>query len=185
MKKCLKCNNKYYAKGYCSKHYQRLLRYNDPNKTKYIRNNNNKCKEKSCVNINITMGYCKIHYNNNRLYGHPLGKFKGNSQCRYKDCIKKLKQTNYCQNHTRKLRIIKERVRLMKLLGGVLCNRCKINDYRCLQFDHINGGGTKDKKNHNGHLHIKYLNNPNLAKKILQVLCANCNWIKRWTFLEF
>lgn len=30
---CKVCEAKHYAKGYCSKHYQRLVTHNDPNKT--------------------------------------------------------------------------------------------------------------------------------------------------------
>lgn len=49
-------------------------------------------------------------------------------------------------------------------------------DRRCLQIDHINGGGRKDRNSGAG----RY----GLYKRILegsrdyQILCANCNWIK-------
>ena len=66
---------------------------------------------------------------------------------------------------------------LMDLLGNV-CVHCGFSDRRALQFDHINGGGCKDMKN--GHLTMlrKYYKDPELAKNTLQLLCANCNYIK-------
>ena len=74
----------------------------------------------------------------------------------------------------------KLRSRLFDLLGAK-CVRCGFEDKRALQLDHINGGGTKDVKKH-GDAHAMYrwyVGNPELALKTVQVLCANCNWIKR------
>lgn len=68
---------------------------------------------------------------------------------------------------------------LFKLLGGKKCKKCGFSDERALQFDHKRGGGCKDRKSYKF-----YLNNPKLAKKTLQILCANCNWIKRFTKKE-
>ena len=64
-------------------------------------------------------------------------------------------------------------------LGGE-CNYCGFSDYRALQVDHVNGGGVKE-QNRIGHSGI--------LRKIrdledcgeYQLLCANCNWIKRHT----
>lgn len=52
---------------------------------------------------------------------------------------------------------------------------------RALQFDHINGGGIKDKERfHTSQSRIRYyLNHPDHPRAKLQVFCANCNWIKR------
>lgn len=65
-------------------------------------------------------------------------------------------------------------------MGGAKCVKCSYLDPRALQLDHINGGGCKDMKNHTNteQLVRYYIKNPELAKKTLQVLCANCNWIK-------
>ena len=52
-------------------------------------------------------------------------------------------------------------------------------DRRCLQIDHKNGGGTKERKRFGGSATAK------IYKAVLadttgrfQLLCANCNWIK-------
>lgn len=62
---------------------------------------------------------------------------------------------------------------------GNRCLRCGITDERVLQVDHINGLGTRERR---------MLGTYGLYKKILQdldhehyqLLCANCNWIKRY-----
>lgn len=77
------------------------------------------------------------------------------------------------------------RKNLMKLLGCAKCNHCHISDYEILHFDHINGGGSKEiKLRGNTSMYYYYLRNPELAKKTLQVLCANCNAKKRHTNQE-
>lgn len=69
---------------------------------------------------------------------------------------------------------------ILKVLGGEKCIRCGFDDYRALQVDHINGGGRKEFKENPALTRAKYylehIKN-NLSK--YQVLCSNCNWIKR------
>jgi len=74
----------------------------------------------------------------------------------------------------------KGRLELINFLGGK-CVRCGFNDYRALQIDHIYGGGTREIGRYG------YLKDPRkLLEKIkqekdkYQLLCANCNWIKRY-----
>jgi len=63
-------------------------------------------------------------------------------------------------------------------LHGSKCCKCGFSDIRALQFDHVNAGG---------HTHIKNESTrPSYYKQIIcaevgrfQLLCANCNWIKR------
>lgn len=63
-------------------------------------------------------------------------------------------------------------------LFGKRCNRCGITDIRTLQIDHINGGGKRERKTHSSVIrYYKYiLEHPNGY----QILCANCNWIKKY-----
>ena len=77
--------------------------------------------------------------------------------------------------HRRKIDSLKTRV-YHKL--GDKCIRCGFSDKRALQIDHVNGGGNKE--------HAEVKNAASFLKKVLadesgtyQILCANCNWIKR------
>jgi hypothetical protein len=69
------------------------------------------------------------------------------------------------------------RRRLLDALGGK-CITCGFSDWRALQIDHTNGDGRSDPH--------RYGSRNNYAKVVLanpskyQVLCANCNWIKRY-----
>ena len=71
-----------------------------------------------------------------------------------------------------------ERQKILEVMGNK-CINCGYDDHRALQIDHVNGnpkGETTEQA----------------QKKILlgetfeyQILCANCNWIKRWENKEF
>ena len=77
------------------------------------------------------------------------------------------------------------RTKLMNLLGTA-CVRCGFTDMRALCLDHINGGGHKEFLKYTGAaIYRYYLKDPNLAKGNLQILCANCNSIKRFEKREF
>ena len=79
------------------------------------------------------------------------------------------------------------RKKLIEILGGARCIRCGYDkDERALQIDHIDGGGIKERKRGYTYLtHKRYVDNPDLARKTLQVLCACCNQIKKFTNKEF
>ena len=55
-------------------------------------------------------------------------------------------------------------------------------DSRALQFDHIEGNGNKFRKTRRSYhsMMVYFKKNPNLAKSLLQVLCANCNQLKKF-----
>lgn len=63
-------------------------------------------------------------------------------------------------------------------LGGK-CVWCGFNDVRALQIDHVNGGGVKELRswNHQIPYYKKVVRESDSG--IYQLLCANCNWIKR------
>lgn len=71
----------------------------------------------------------------------------------------------------------KFRQKVIDFLGGK-CNRCGFSDARALQIDHVNGGGNKELRS--GINSFTYLKNV-LSNKTgkYQLLCANCNWIKK------
>lgn len=66
-------------------------------------------------------------------------------------------------------------------LLGHLCNRCGFTDKRALQIDHIYGFGKKSMRRCSNSMQY-YLE---VQKSVInnegkyQILCANCNWIKR------
>jgi len=71
------------------------------------------------------------------------------------------------------------RTNLMNLLGNK-CVKCGFADMRALCFDHINGGGHREYLKYKAATFYRhYLADIQLAKANLQVLCANCNSIKR------
>ena len=70
------------------------------------------------------------------------------------------------------------REKVFIVLGSVCC-KCGFSDKRALQIDHINGGGSKDKRNGYswyGDI-LKSIKNKECK---YQLLCANCNWIKKY-----
>jgi len=69
---------------------------------------------------------------------------------------------------------------LFELLGSK-CVKCGFSDIRALQIDHKIGSCKKDTKifGSNQLMQFYYLKHPIFALTNLQILCANCNWIKR------
>jgi len=95
-------------------------------------------------------------------------------------------QTNWRREHPDKAKEYERKSRgrykkiIMDLLGG-RCVRCGINDWRVLQIDHVNGGGTKEKKRYGGNgYYIHIIRKLKEGSKDYQLLCANCNWIKKY-----
>lgn len=69
---------------------------------------------------------------------------------------------------------------VLEALGGK-CIKCGFIDKRALQIDHINGGGSKERKTreYKGSFHSNVLRSFLNKENKYQLLCANCNWIKR------
>ena len=69
----------------------------------------------------------------------------------------------------------------LKLVGRV-CIGCGYNDLRALQIDHVEGGGSAERKSKklNGYQYYQHIYNEVLSgeKSKYQTLCANCNRIK-------
>lgn len=70
----------------------------------------------------------------------------------------------------------KLRKKAIDSLGGPKCKHCGFSDERALQIDHVNGGGVEERKR---------IGWKTMLRRVIQqpheyqVLCANCNWIKR------
>lgn len=72
------------------------------------------------------------------------------------------------------------RLATLAALGGK-CVRCGFDDYRALQIDHINGEGNKERKQSSAYTGYqrKVLESFLRGENKYQLLCSNCNWIKR------
>jgi hypothetical protein len=75
----------------------------------------------------------------------------------------------------------KLRQQIVAALGGK-CQRCGFDDWRALQVDHINGGGTRHRGSYvSMHRYYKdILASAQAQSGEYQLLCANCNQIKRY-----
>jgi hypothetical protein len=83
-----------------------------------------------------------------------------------------------CTREATSISLQKWRKLALAALGG-RCASCGFDDHRALQFDHINGGGSARRASG------ERMSTPMLKKIVngeyhdeLQILCANCNWIK-------
>jgi len=79
----------------------------------------------------------------------------------------------------RKARYNQFRQEAYAVLGGYKCCRCGFDDPRALQIDHINGEGYKLRKIGTEVGETLYRKVVKLKGEGFQVLCANCNWIKK------
>lgn len=75
---------------------------------------------------------------------------------------------------------------ILTLIGGLFCKHCGYDaDWRALQIDHIHGGGKHDMRTQSTNTNVWTLRrwlrrHQKEARSRYQVLCANCNWIKRY-----
>jgi len=73
------------------------------------------------------------------------------------------------------------RTKIVDLLGAKCC-RCGFSDVRALQIDHVLGNGCKERKTMSQSKLYGKIYNLIATKKDFgryQILCANCNWIKK------
>ena len=69
------------------------------------------------------------------------------------------------------------RIAVIKKYGGK-CSRCGYSDWRALQIDHVNGGGVQHRQAY-GTAQLQRLTIRAFGSGKYELLCANCNWIKR------
>jgi hypothetical protein len=82
----------------------------------------------------------------------------------------------------RRLCLLKNRRQLRKEVlaaYGGKCARCGFADERALQIDHVLGGGCQHRKSFGGQVSFMLWLRRNKFPPEFQILCANCNWIKR------
>lgn len=135
------------------------------------------CRKKRDHNYHVA--YNKI-YNKQPENLHYGRKVSANFRKNHPDRIKKLMDERghlYKYNYS-----VKRKIDVLKAYSKdpfkPACVKCGFDDYRALQIDHINGNGAK----HRRELGTNYLYTwlrKNGYPEGFQVLCANCNWIKR------
>lgn len=76
----------------------------------------------------------------------------------------------------------KRRLKLIEVLGGK-CVHCSFTDWRALQVDHPYGYGLQDRKRFKNS--YQFFNYVLKFPEEYQLLCANCNWIKRYENKEY
>jgi hypothetical protein len=101
---------------------------------------------------------------------------------RYRELVRK-------SQRQKRMQIKKE---IIQFLGSQCANPYNLNhgdfmfDIRCLQIDHIYGGGKikkrgiKTNRDLGSSYYRKILKEIKAGSKDYQLLCANCNWIKRY-----
>ena len=90
------------------------------------------------------------------------------------------KRKEWQKKYIRKLRRL-----VLKKLGGK-CIKCGFSNYKALQVDHIKGGGCKERreKTFKGEFNKYVLQSFIKKENKYQLLCANCNWIKKFNNKE-
>jgi len=106
-----------------------------------------------------------------------------------KECMKR-RGKKYRREHRTKVRLRhkawrkNQRIRVLRHIGGeIKCGHCGFSDLRALQVDHIEGGGNEELKRY-GHLSTLFSKILKMsvedAREKYQILCANCNMIKKY-----
>jgi len=104
-------------------------------------------------------------------------------QKKNKEKIREKTKIWYLKNHEREKTKNREaakkaRKEIIAHMGGC-CTKCGFDDWRALQADHVNDDGAQDRKKR-GHTPHALLRDIKQHKDKYQLLCANCNWIKRY-----
>jgi hypothetical protein len=80
--------------------------------------------------------------------------------------------------HTKQI-LLEIKSKCFTMLGNKCC-KCGFSDIRALQINHINGNGRKHRNSVNSvTFYRSIIKSLNENKHEFQILCANCNWIKR------
>lgn len=109
-------------------------------------------------------------------------RYHNDPQCRLKQRI--TGDRWYNQNFLKQQEYNRERLRRIKLQvlsaysKNLSCNRCGFKDIRALTIDHIKGNGAEHRRKLRHHNFYDWLIKHNFPKGY-QVLCMNCQWIKR------
>ena len=170
------CERGVLTDGYCKKHYnyQRKKKTEERNKTL-----GNLCKVDGCERGVLTKGYCELHYEYQRKRKNE--KDSSRQKCKVEECTRSSVVKGFCESHYGTVNLHKYKEKIFSILGGKTCVECGFSDERALAFDHIHDDGNLDRNFNKTSLSLpKYARNIELTKNKLQVMCFNCNSIKRY-----
>ena len=176
------CERGIHAKGYCKKHYniQHEKKTEERNKTL-----GNLCEIEGCERGVLTDGCCRTHYLTKKSKKMEESNRKKGKICKIEGCEKGGTSKGYCTKHYNQSEHKRKKEAIFKNLGQYECQRCGFDDKRALTLDHIHDDGYLEKNKSGvrrpivqGKTGRMYVNNPELCRKKLQVLCQNCNFIK-------
>ena len=147
-------------------------RLSDPNRPR--------CKVEGCERPFRYKGLCVTHYQ----YQRKLKNEKDSSRpkCKVEGCTRFSIMKGFCRSHYDLEKLHKYKEKIFNILGGKKCVECGFSDERALAFDHIHNDGNLDRNFNRRPISLpKYAKNIELTKNKLQVMCFNCNVIKRYT----
>jgi hypothetical protein len=75
-----------------------------------------------------------------------------------------------------------QRARIITALGG-RCAHCGFSDLRALQIDHVFADGAEERRAYGGMSYLTHIL-ADIESGRYQVLCANCQWAKRFDNME-
>lgn len=128
--------------------------------------------ERNIATIQCECG-CGNELENYDPYGRSRSYISGHNNTKYSDPKEYRRQWNHRNRDKIEAQRHKARARVLELLGGV-CVKCGYSDERALQVDHVNGDGHVDPASS-----WRRLKQIQETPERYQLLCANCNWIKR------
>jgi len=91
---------------------------------------------------------------------------------------KNIEDRRRCDALSRQKRVAKQRKTILEKLGNK-CVICSFNDVRALAIDHVFGGGSKEREEVGGAYYSFVLEKINNGSEDYQILCCNCNQIKK------
>jgi hypothetical protein len=130
--------------------------------------------------IHALLEYNRTHGPWNKMSNDPKDRYRRYCERHVEEIREKARR--YYQNNRDKVKAshLKVRMKAIEVLGGK-CARCGIEDFRVLQIDHVNGGGLRERRNLSpSRFYKKVIKSAKAGEGKYQVLCANCNMIKKY-----
>lgn len=122
------CNSFVDSRGYCNMHYERWRRHGDPLKV-ISRKVVGKCKVESCKNDIYCRGYCVRHYQRFMKYGDPSRSVRNTNvpeHCTVKECTRKHFALGYCKKHYTRYKRYGSPYTL-RAKPNIIADKCKID----------------------------------------------------------